>query len=104
MIVVVSFILGLDYKNSFKIYKRDKNNHSSPNSAHPEAAVAGALNVQLGGPNYYFGKLVEKQTIGDDREKIDINKVNNTNNILYCSAVLGCIMALIINWSINVIF
>ena len=88
----------------FKIYKRDKNNHSSPNSAHPEAAVAGALNVQLGGPNYYFGKLVEKQTIGDDREKIDINKVNNTNNILYCSAVLGCIMALIINWSINVIF
>lgn len=103
-IVVVSFILGLDYKNSFKIYKRDKNNHSSPNSAHPEAALAGALNVQLGGPNYYFGKLVEKQTIGDDREKIDINKVNNTNNILYCSAVLGCIMALIINWSINVIF
>lgn len=103
-IVGVSFILGLDYKNSFKIYKRDKNNHSSPNSAHPEAAVAGALNVQLGGPNYYFGKLVEKQTIGDDREKIDINKVNNTNNILYCSAVLGCIMALIINWSINVIF
>lgn len=103
-IVVVSFILGLDYKNSFKIYKRDKNNHSSPNSAHPEAAVAGALNVQLGGPNYYFGKLLEKQTIGDDREKIDINKVNNTNNILYCSAVLGCIMALIINWSINVIF
>ncbi|WP_195958757.1 adenosylcobinamide-phosphate synthase CbiB [Clostridium saudiense] len=103
-IVVVSFILGLDYKNSFKIYKRDKNNHSSPNSAHPEAAVAGALNVQLGGPSYYFGKLVEKQTIGDDREKIDINKVNNTNNILYCSAVLGCIMALIINWSINVIF
>ena len=103
-IVVVSFILGLDYKNSFKIYKRDKNNHSSPNSAHPEAAVAGALNVQLGGPNYYFGKLVEKQTIGDDREKIDINKVNNTNNILYCSAVSGCIMALIINWSINVIF
>lgn len=103
-IVVVSFILGLDYKNSFKIYKRDKNNHSSPNSAHPEAAVAGALNVQLGGPNYYFGKFVEKQTIGDDREKIDINKVNNTNNILYCSAVLGCIMALIINWSINVIF
>ena len=103
-IVVVSFILGLDYKNSFKIYKRDKNNHSSPNSAHPEAAVAGALNFQLGGPKYYFGKLVEKQTIGDDREKIDINKVNNTNNILYCSAVLGCIMALIINWSINVIF
>ncbi len=102
-IFMASFSLGLDYKNSFKIYKRDKNNHSSPNSAHPEAAVAGALNVQLGGANYYFGKLVEKPTIGDDIEKIDIDKVNKTNNILYCSAILGCCMALIINWIINVI-
>ena len=40
---MASFSLGLDYKNSFKIYKRDKNNHSSPNSAHPEAAVALSL-------------------------------------------------------------
>ena len=102
-IFIASFALGLDYKNSFKIYKRDKNNHSSPNSAHPEAAVAGALNVQLGGANYYFGKLVEKPTIGDDIEKIDIHKVNKTNNILYCSAILGCCMALIINWIINLI-
>ena len=102
-IFMASFSLGLDYKNSFKIYKRDKNNHSSPNSAHPEAAVAGALNVQLGGANYYFGKLVEKPTIGDDIEKIDIHKVNKTNNILYCSAILGCCMALIINWIINLI-
>ena len=103
--LIVSFILGLDYKNSFKIYKRDKNNHSSPNSAHPEAAVAGALNVQLGGANYYFGKLVEKPTIGDDIEKIDVDKVNKTNNILYCSAILGCAMALIINGIIsNIIF
>lgn len=103
LITIASFILGLDYKNSLKIYKRDKNNHSSPNSAHPEAAVAGALNVQLGGANYYFGKLVEKPTIGDDIEKIDIYKVNKTNNILYCSAILGCCMALIISWIINVI-
>ena len=66
--------------------------------------MAGALNIQLGGENYYFGKLVEKPTIGDDIERINIDKVNKTNNILYCSAVLGCIMALIINWSINVIF
>ena len=102
-IFIASFVLGLDYKNSFKIYKRDKNNHSSPNSAHPEAAVAGALNVQLGGANYYFGKLVEKPNIGDDIEKIDIHKVNKTNKILYCSAILGCCMALIINWIINLI-
>ena len=100
-IFMASFSLGLDYKNSFKIYKRDKNNHSSPNSAHPEAAVAGALNIQLGGANYYFGKLVEKPTIGDCKEKVSIDKVNDVNNILYCSAILGCIMSLIIKFIVS---
>ena len=101
LITIASFILGLDYKNSLKIYKRDKNNHSSPNSAHPEAAVAGALNIQLGGANYYFGKLVEKPTIGDCKEKVSIDKVNDVNNILYCSAILGCIMSLIIKFIVS---
>lgn len=103
LITIASFILGLDYKNSLKIYKRDKNNHSSPNSAHPEAAVAGALNIQLGGANYYFGKLVEKPTIGDCKEKVSIDKVNDVNNILYCSAILGCIMSLIIKFIVSYI-
>ncbi len=43
---------------SFKIYKRDRYNHSSPNSAHPEAAVAGALGIRLGGINYFLGMIV----------------------------------------------
>ena len=101
LITIASFILGVDYKNSFKIYKRDENNHSSPNSAHPEAAVAGALNIQLGGANYYFGKLVEKPTIGDSKEKVSIDKVNDVNNILYCSAILGCVMSLIIKFIVS---
>ena len=100
-IVIVSFVLRLDYKNSFKIYKRDKNNHSSPNSAHPEAAVAGALGVRLGGANYYFGKLVEKPTIGDNLEKVDLNKVNQTNRILYGVSILGYIMTVIIRCILN---
>lgn len=99
--VVIAFVLGLDYKNSFKIYNRDKNNHSSPNSAHPEAAVAGALGVRLGGVNYYFGKLVEKPTIGDNLEKVDLNKVNQTNRILYGVSILGYIMTVIIRCILN---
>lgn len=99
--VVIAFVLGLDYKNSFKIYNRDKNNHSSPNSAHPEAAVAGALGVRLGGANYYFGKLVEKPTIGDNLEKVDLNKVNQTNRILYGVSILGYIMTVIIRCILN---
>lgn len=99
--VVIAFVLGLDYKNSFKIYNRDKNNHSSPNSAHPEAAVAGALGVRLGGANYYFGKLVEKPTIGDNLEKVYLNKVNQTNRILYGVSILGYIMTVIIRCILN---
>lgn len=93
LIIIISFILDLDYRNSYKIYNRDKYNHSSPNSAHPEAAVAGALKVELGGANYYFGKLVEKPTIGENLENIDLNKVKATNKILYGAAILGCFIA-----------
>jgi len=94
LIVLASCILGYDYKNSFKIYKRDRYNHTSPNSAHPEAAMAGALRVQLGGANYYFGKLVEKPTIGDKVKEIEINDVNKTVKVLYLSSFIGFLLAL----------
>lgn len=97
LIILASFILKLDYKNSYKIYCRDKNNHSSPNSAHPEAAVAGALGLRLGGANYYFGKLVEKPTIGDEIKKIDIDDVNKTNNILFLVSFLSYLISILLS-------
>jgi adenosylcobinamide-phosphate synthase len=97
LIVLASIILGYDYKNSFKIYKRDRYNHTSPNSAHPEAAIAGALGVQLGGANYYFGKLVKKPTIGDELKEIDIKDVDKTAKVLYLSSFMGFVMALLIS-------
>lgn len=95
-VVMASFILGLDYKNSYKIYKRDRYNHTSPNSAHPEAAVAGAIGVRLGGANYYFGKLVEKPTIGDKVKEIEIADLYKTNKILLTVSVLGFVLGMII--------
>lgn len=96
IIVISSFILRYDYKNSFKIYKRDRYNHTSPNSAHPEAAMAGALDVQLGGANYYFGKLVEKPTIGDKLKEIELKDVESTVKILYLSAFISYIIMIAI--------
>ena len=96
LIILSSYILKLDYKNSYKIYSRDKYNHSSPNSAHPEAAVAGALGLKLGGANYYFGKLVEKPTIGDNIKNIDISDVYKTNNILYLVTTLSYLVAVVL--------
>ncbi|GAA0084485.1 adenosylcobinamide-phosphate synthase CbiB [Clostridium sp. CTA-7] len=94
LIVFVSLLLNLNYKESFKIYLRDRNNHSSPNSAHPEAAVAGALGLRLGGANYYFGKLVKKPTIGDELKEIEVRDVYKTNNILYLVSFFSYLLAL----------
>ena len=93
-------MLGDDYKNSFKIYKRDRYNHTSPNSAHPEAAMAGALDIQLGGANYYFGKLVEKPVIGDKIKEIELYHVKKTARILYLSEVIGFIIIISIKFII----
>lgn len=95
--VLTAFILKLNWKNSFKIYNRDKYNHTSPNSAHPEAAVAGALGIKLGGANYYFGKLVEKPTIGDKLKEIELSDIDSTNKILYGVAILGYVLGILIN-------
>lgn len=65
LMVAGTVFTGMDVKNAAKIYKRDRRNHASPNSAQTEAAMAGALDVQLAGNAYYFGKLYEKPTIGD---------------------------------------
>ncbi|KHD16067.1 cobalamin biosynthesis protein [Clostridium butyricum] len=100
LIIISSFFLKRDYKNSLKIYKRDRYNHTSPNSAHPEAAMAGALDIQLGGANYYFGKIVEKPVIGDKIKEIEINDVKRTAEILYLSAVMGFILMVIIKFII----
>lgn len=100
IIVISAAILHYDYKNSFRIYKRDRYNHTSPNSAHPEAAMAGALGVQLGGANYYFGKLVHKPTIGDKVKEIEVKDVDKTCNVLYLSSFIGYLMAMIIKYVI----
>jgi adenosylcobinamide-phosphate synthase len=71
LMVIASPFIGLNIKNSWRIMTRDGHNHSSPNSGIPEAAAAGALGVQLGGTNFYFGKPVEKPTIGDPLTPLD---------------------------------
>lgn len=65
ILIPTALLLGLDWKNSLKIFRRDRLCHASPNAAHGEAAVAGALGVRLGGNAIYFGKELEKEAIGD---------------------------------------
>ena len=82
-------LCGFDSKNAVKIFKRDRYNHASPNSAQTEAVMAGALGVQLAGNAWYFGKLYEKPTIGDDKRKIEAEDIRRANQMLYGTAVIA---------------
>ncbi|MCC0658283.1 cobalamin biosynthesis protein [Clostridioides sp. ES-S-0123-01] len=92
LMTVGSFFLGYNYKNCFKISIRDRKNHKSPNCAFSEGAVSGALGIQLGGTNVYFGKKVDKPTIGDKTREIDIEDIIKTNKIMYASSLTSILV------------
>ena len=83
---------GFDGKNAWRIFLRDRKNHKSPNSAHTEAAAAGALRVELAGSSYYFGKLVEKPTIGDPLRPIEPADILRCNRLMYAAAFLAMVL------------
>ena len=86
--IASAFLLRLDGQNAWRIWRRDRRKHASPNSAQPESACAGALRVQLGGSASYFGKLYEKPTIGDPIRPIERGDVDRACQLLYGTSVL----------------
>ena len=84
--------LGFDGKNAFRIFFRDRKNHASPNSAHTEAACAGALGLQLGGTHDYFGKPVVKPTIGDELRPVTRGDVAAANRLALTTALLALLI------------
>ena len=94
LMVIASYLIGLDGKNAFRIVRRDHANHKSPNCAWSESAAAGALHIQLGGTHNYFGKPVEKPTIGDADRPAERADIRRANRLLYTSSLL--MMALIV--------
>ena len=86
-------------KDALRIFKRDRYNHASPNSAQTEAACAGALHLRLAGDASYFGKIVKKPFIGDDLRPVEAEDIVRVNVLLYRSAVIGeilCLLALLV--------
>ena len=100
LMVAGTLFVGLDTKNAAKIYRRDRRNHASPNSAQTEAAMAGALDVQLAGNAYYFGKLYEKPTIGDAIRKVEAEDIPRANRLLYSTSVLGMVVFFVLRLAV----
>ena len=86
--VAASFFCGLDRKNAWRIYKRDRRKHASPNAAQTEAVCAGALRVRLAGDAVYFGKLYKKEFIGDAIRQIEPEDIKRAGRLMYVTAFL----------------
>jgi adenosylcobinamide-phosphate synthase len=67
---------------------RDARNHPSPNSGFLEAAMAGALGVQLGGRNYYFGRPSERPTMGDPLRPLESRDIVRVNALMFVTYIL----------------
>lgn len=103
LMIIAAFIGGrqFDGRNAYRIFKRDRFNHASPNSAQTESVCAGALRVQLAGDAVYFGRLVKKKYIGDRLREIEYDDIKRANRLMYITAFLcellsGAVMSLIL--------
>ncbi len=95
IMVGISPILGLNARNAFKIWRRDRRKHASPNSAQTESACAGALGIRLAGDAYYFGELHKKEFIGDELREIECDDIRRANWLMYATSMVMLMIAVI---------
>ena len=89
LIVLSAALVRLRWRSSITIVFRDAHLQPSPNAGYPEAALAGALGVQLGGLNYYFGRPVEKPFMGDPLEDLKWSRFSQVRGLLYLVAAIS---------------
>ncbi len=92
LLMVLSSVFRLDVANGFRIILRDHKKHSSPNAGYPESAVAGLLNIELGGGSFYENIFVEKPTIGNAKRPVRAKDIDDTIRIMYRSEILFAII------------
>ena len=98
LMVIASFPLGLNPWAALKVMLRDARKTSSPNAGYPEAAAAGALGIQLGGPAVYFGEEIDKPTLGDPERKINIDRYRAMIRLMYATAFLALGLGVFLSW------
>lgn len=96
LMVLAARLCGMDARQAFRIWRRDRRQHASPNSAQTEAVMAGALGIQLAGDASYQGQLVRKPTIGDDTRPIEPKDILRAHRLLYGTAGLLLLAAILL--------
>lgn len=92
LLCLSAFFCGLDGRNALRVMRRDHANHLSPNCAWSESAAAGALHIRLGGTHRYFGKVVEKPSIGDADRPPQREDIRRANRLLYTASLLMALL------------
>ena len=92
LMIMVSPFLNYNSRNALRIGWRDRYQHKSPNSAFPEAVIAGALGIQLGGTHLYHGIEVVKPTIGEPLRPVETEDINRTIKMLYATSTLALLL------------
>lgn len=92
LLTLAAKLCGYDHQSALRIGWRDRRNHSSPNCAWPEATVAGALGIRLGGPNDYFGERVEKPWIGEATREVSVEDIPAAIRLMNIASLLALIL------------
>lgn len=98
--VAVSPLVGLSGRGAWRIFRRDRFNHASPNSAQTEAACAGALGVQLAGDASYFGVVHHKKTIGDATRPVQAEDIPRANRLMFGASALCLATFALARWGV----
>lgn len=93
-------LTGNDAKGAFRIWKRDRKKHASPNAGQTEAACAGSLGIRLAGPISYFGEPVEKEYIGDKTRKVRPSDIAKANRMMLVGSIICLAIGLAIRFAV----
>jgi adenosylcobinamide-phosphate synthase len=96
LFVFSSFIVGKRWRGAWRAAWRDGGKNPSPNSGYPEAAMAGALGVQLGGENLYFGRIEEKPLIGESERPVDRNVAKESLLLMISTSLIAAMIAILV--------
>ena len=102
--ILAAGVEGMDAGQAARIYKRDRYKHASPNSAHTESVMAGALRIQLAGDAWYFGELHKKDYIGDPLRPVEIGDIKRANRLLYATAIIALLVFCLLRVIVLLVF
>ena len=101
LMAVASWFMGEDALGALRAAKRYARLHESPNAGYPEAAMAGALRVRLGGPCHYFGRTLERPYIGEEVKPLTLKEVSSGILLSKLTFLIALLLALVLLGSLN---